>query len=81
MNTDNYSETEAQKLVGTRFRWTTKNALIPRGTQGKVVAFRKTAAGSYEVIVQWEVNRAFIMQVPIAAQHSKADVTSQMEAF
>jgi hypothetical protein len=79
LSTDTFSESEAQQLVGTRFRSIAKKSIVPRGSHGRAVAIRKNPSGGYNIVVHWEVNRAFIMPVPIQAEYSKVEASSQLE--
>ncbi len=79
MKASEYSESEARALQGRELRAITKNSLIPPGSRGRVVGMHQSSEGAFQLVVNWEVNPAFIMQAPIQATYSKNEASTSFQ--
>ncbi len=76
-----FSEAEAKALQGHQLRSITKHSLVPPGSRGQVIGMRKLADGTCLVLVNWEVNPAFVTPVPIQAEYSKSEAHLQFQVI
>jgi hypothetical protein len=53
-----FSRTEAERLVGRRVRALATYAYLPRGTTGSVVGVEEVAPDGFELVVEFDVARA-----------------------
>lgn len=81
MSIGGFSESEASALQGRRIRSVSKKSLIPPGSRGQVIGLRERADATYEIIVNWEPNPAFVMRVPIQAAYSKREAASAFQVI
>ncbi len=81
MKGEEFSLQEADSLQGKRVRSIQRNSIIPFGSLGQVGGVRELEDGRVGILVNWEVNPAFVMQEPIQATYSKKEAETQLEVL
>jgi hypothetical protein len=81
MSVKSYTDSEAEQLQGKNVRMIAEGNYVPRGTRGRVNGKSIAQDGSFDIVVNWEVNPMLAAPVPIQAVYSKAEVTKLMHVL
>ncbi len=78
MSASGFSQADASALQGRTVRSISKQSIVPPGSQGRVVGMRELE-DSYEIVVSWEANPAFVMPTPIQVTYSKSEAAAALQ--
>ena len=81
MSFNGYTDSQAEQLQGKNVRMIAEGNHVPRGTRGKVNGKSRAQDGSFNIVVNWEVNHMFVAPVPIQAVYSKAELAKLVQVI